>query len=261
MRMENAKNRLRSRAPKNDTARATTTSRIAAPTLIAVLTAAAFIVVVNVFQRSDPGIASVEAATSATLVAAPPAPPLDTTNASLQHVPTVAAAPMRTPDTSVMSRRVVESPHTTVVEPVQHPDAIPHATAIRHANPRLPADSAPIAKVAAPADFTPTAKPAPLAEPLTSATVINGGPVTISGCLQIGGDSFWLTDTTGANAPTSRSWKSGFLKKHAESVQVVAATEALQLSNYVAQRVTATGTLANRTMRARSLERAAGSCH
>ena len=75
-----------------------------------------------------------------------------------------------------------------------------------------------------------------------------------------GDDSFWLTDTSGANAPKSRSWKSGFLKKHAGSVQVVAATKALQLSNYVAQRVTATGTLANRTMQAHSLERVAGSC-
>jgi hypothetical protein len=41
----------------------------------------------------------------------------------------------------------------------------------------------------------------------------------------------------------------------------VDATNALQLSNYVAQRVTATGTLANRTMQARSLERVSGSCH
>jgi hypothetical protein len=160
-----------------------------------------------------------------------------------------------------MSTQVVESPHTMAVEPAQHPDAVPHASAIRHANPRLPADSAPIAKLAAPADSAPNAKPTPHADPLTGAEVMNEGAVTISGCLQTGNDSFWLTDTSGANAPKSRSWKSGFLKKHAESVQVVAASRALQLSEYVAQRVTATGTLANRTMQARSMERIAGSCH
>jgi hypothetical protein len=95
---------------------------------------------------------------------------------------------------------------------------------------------------------------------VTGADVTNEEAVTISGCLQARDDSFWLKDTSGTNAPKSRSWKSGFLKKHAESVQIVDATRALQLSNYVAQRVTATGTLANRTMQAHSLERVAGSC-
>jgi len=90
---------------------------------------------------------------------------------------------------------------------------------------------------------------------------MNEDAVTISGCLQARDGSFWLKDASGTNAPKARSWKSGFLKKHAEPVQIVDATKALQLSNYVAQRVTATGTLANRTMQARSLERVAGSCN
>jgi hypothetical protein len=96
---------------------------------------------------------------------------------------------------------------------------------------------------------------------MTSADVKNSGAVTISGCLQAGDDSFWLKDTSGADAPKSRSWKSGFLRKRSGSVPVVDATDALQLSNYVGQRVTATGTLANRTLQARSLERVAASCN
>ena len=90
---------------------------------------------------------------------------------------------------------------------------------------------------------------------------MNDEAVTISGCLQARDGSFWLKDASGTNAPKSRSWKSGFLKKHAEPVQIVDATKALQLSNYVAHRVIATGTLANRTMHASSVEPIAASCH
>lgn len=272
VRVKNAKNRLRSDSPTNDAARKTTRARDAvaggspslragALALIVIFAAATLIGVPGLFQRSDPGIASVEAATSATQEA-PPAPPLDTTKAPQAHVPTAAAAPTRTAGTSAaMSTRVVESPHTAAVGPVQYVDAIPNANAIRHASPRLPADSSSIPKLAAPAGSTASAKPTPHADPLTSADIVNDEAVTISGCLQTGDDSFWLRDTSGANAPKSRSWKSGFLKKHAESVHVIAASRVLQLSNYVAQRVTVTGTLANRTMQVRSLERVAGSCH
>jgi hypothetical protein len=84
---------------------------------------------------------------------------------------------------------------------------------------------------------------------------------TISGCLQGGDDSFWLKDTDGADAPRARSWKSGFLMKHSASIQIVDGADALNLSKYVGQRVTATGTLANRTMHARSLHRVAASCN
>ena len=251
MRVKNAKNRLRSRSQKKDAPRETARPRIAAPALIGILTAAALVVVINVFQRSDSGIASVEAATGALPQIALPARSLDTTKAPPANVPTAAAARTRTPDTIATSGNVVESPRMTPVETTQHPDAMPHASDVRHANPRLPADSASIAKLSAPADPPPNA----------SATVMNAGAVTISGCLQAGDASFWLTDTSGADAPKARSWKSGFLKKRGESIQIVAAAKALQLSSYVAQRVTATGTLANRTMQARSLERVAGSCH
>jgi len=98
-------------------------------------------------------------------------------------------------------------------------------------------------------------------EPMTGTDTRNAtAAVTISGCLQGGDDSFWLKETDGADAPRARSWKSGFLMKHSASIQVVDGADALNLSKYVGQRVAATGTLANRTMQARSLRRVAASC-
>jgi hypothetical protein len=84
--------------------------------------------------------------------------------------------------------------------------------------------------------------------------------VTITGCVQRDGKTFWLQDTSGADAPQSRSWKSGFLKKRPSRIELVDAANTLRLSSHVGQRVAATGVLANRELRARSLRSAAGRC-
>jgi cytoskeletal protein RodZ len=93
----------------------------------------------------------------------------------------------------------------------------------------------------------------------TKADVSDSAPLTISGCLQADGQSFWLKDTSGMDAPRSRSWRSGFLRKRSVSVDVVPASNTLKLTNYVGQRVEATGTLLDREMRVRSL-RSLGDC-
>jgi hypothetical protein len=129
-------------------------------------------------------------------------------------------------------------------------DSAPRAAATAHA-----------ASTPLPAVSKPNVEPKAHAEPTTPADIKNEGAVTIGGCLQAGDGSFWLKDTSGEDAPKSRSWKSGFLKKRTGSVQIAGATDALQLSNYVGQRVTATGTFANRTLQARSVERVAASCN
>jgi hypothetical protein len=97
--------------------------------------------------------------------------------------------------------------------------------------------------------------------PTPDAAAQNATLVTIQGCLQAGNEGFWLKDTSGADAPASRSWKSGFLRKRSASVEVVDATESLRLANYLGQRVAATGPLTNRLLRVRSLHRVAGSCN
>ena len=84
--------------------------------------------------------------------------------------------------------------------------------------------------------------------------------VTITGCVANDEETFWLKDTSGADAPKARNWKSGFLKKRPAPIALLDSTHALKLPNYVGQRVAATGTLVNREMRAHSLQRVATSC-
>ena len=59
----------------------------------------------------------------------------------------------------------------------------------------------------------------------------------------------------GEDAPKSRSWKSGFLKKRATSIEVVDSANRLGLPTHVGQRVTVTGVLLNKEMRARAVQR------
>ena len=85
-------------------------------------------------------------------------------------------------------------------------------------------------------------------------------PVTIAGCLERDDETFRLKDTSGADAPRSRSWKSAFLKKGSAPVEVVDASKRLKLTNHVGQRVSVTGTLSDGEMQIRSLRRIAASC-
>ena len=97
-------------------------------------------------------------------------------------------------------------------------------------------------------------------EPASNAGSLTATAVTITGCVANDEETFWLKDTSGADAPKSRNWKSGFLKKRPASIALLDATHALKLPNYVGQRVAATGTLVNREMRAHSLQRVGSSC-
>jgi hypothetical protein len=85
-------------------------------------------------------------------------------------------------------------------------------------------------------------------------------PVTVTGCLERDGDGFRLKDTSGAEAPRSRSWKSGFLKKGNAAIDVVDAAHTLKLTEQTGRRVSVTGTLVDKEMRARSLRRVGSSC-
>jgi hypothetical protein len=84
--------------------------------------------------------------------------------------------------------------------------------------------------------------------------------VTIAGCLAQDGDSFRLKDTSGADAPKSRSWKTAFLHKGPASLEVVDSSHHLKLTNHVGERVSVTGTMMDGEMQVRSLRRVATSC-
>jgi len=84
--------------------------------------------------------------------------------------------------------------------------------------------------------------------------------VTITGCLERSDETFRLTDTSGEDAPTSRSWKSGFLKKRKARLEVVDSVKRLNLASHVGERVSVTGTLVEKEIHAGSLQRLAASC-
>ena len=109
------------------------------------------------------------------------------------------------------------------------------------------------------ADATSTRMPDP--EPAAKALEPKASPVTITGCLEAADETFRLRDTSGVDAPKSRSWKSGFLKKGSASIEVVDPANRWQLPNHVGQRVSVTGMLVDREMQVRSLKRVAASCN
>lgn len=128
---------------------------------------------------------------------------------------------------------------------------------------KIPAAATP-AKAAASETTTPPVETsdAPIAaEPAPIPSVEETAPVTMAGCLEADEATFRLRDATGTNAPKSRSWKTGFLRRRAASIQVIDTANRGDLSNHVGEWVAVTGTLVDRAMHVQSLERVAGSCN
>jgi hypothetical protein len=84
--------------------------------------------------------------------------------------------------------------------------------------------------------------------------------VTVSGCLERDDDVFRLTETGGAQAPKERNWKTGFVRKRNSDLQIVDASKRLKLKDHVGHRVSVTGSVADREMRASSMRHLAASC-
>lgn len=100
---------------------------------------------------------------------------------------------------------------------------------------------------------------APAAAPVARAVLQESTAATVTGCLEDEDGTFRLKETAGADAPKSRSWKSGFLRKSSKSIWVVdAANNGLNLPTHVGQRVSLTGMIADGEMQVRSLQRVAG---
>ena len=129
-------------------------------------------------------------------------------------------------------------------------------------------DAARVETVAA--DSTVKAKPGaasaktastPANAPATTATSgsTSAKPITVVGCLERTDEGFRLKETSGADAPKARSWKSGFLKKSSSSLDVVDTSRTLQLATHVGRRVSVTGTVDDRELLARSI-RTVGAC-
>ncbi len=83
--------------------------------------------------------------------------------------------------------------------------------------------------------------------------------VMLEGCLEQNGEAFRLKNTTGEDAPKSRSWKSGFLKKATRPVDIVDWNN--RLKNHIGERIAVSGMFVDGEMRVRTLRRVAASCN
>jgi hypothetical protein len=135
----------------------------------------------------------------------------------------------------------------------------------RATEPRNPASSASLAAD----DYVPRADPpaTPVPDPLpavpSSTPATNLSSTTITGCLEIStdGNDFRLADIEGPDAPKSRSWRTGFLKKRTAPVALVGPPDPLALKKSVGKRVSATGLLTNRELQVHSLRVVSPSCN
>jgi len=126
-----------------------------------------------------------------------------------------------------------------------------------------------VAKAKTAVEKTTTTQPEPMTASVISAVepqratevaAATEAATTITGCLERDDEgTFRLTDASGADAPTARSWKSGFLKKRPAHIEVADAVGTLNLRSHIGRRVAADGLLVDRELRVRSV-RLVGPC-
>jgi len=166
---------------------------------------------------------------------AQPLPSGTTPRASVStSITAVSPAPVSKPATKTLAPK----PHAN--RPVESPKA-----------------SGTVAAAATPAEPAPARNAA-----AASAAIAGPAPVTITGCLEMSVDEmeFRLTDTEGAQAPRSRSWRTGFLKKHSSSIALVELADAHALQAQVGKRVAATGVLSSGSLKLSALRAVSPHC-
>jgi hypothetical protein len=187
--------------------------------------------------------------------------PADSVGPSRQPVAR-SAAPIATPvaASATVAPRAVTAPSKKALVPKPEKNRIAESTK----------SAAPMATVTRVADIAfkdDTATRLPGSDAIAPASVSNGTvgatPVTITGCLEISvnQDEFRLTDTEGADAPRSRSWRTGFLKKGSAPVALVEPPDRLALQTRVGQRVAATGLLTSHDLKVSALRVVGRTCN
>jgi hypothetical protein len=166
------------------------------------------------------------------------------------QVPVAQAAAINQRGAEKIDDRKVR-PVVNTASPLEEPRSVKGAIA------ELPLADAPVAASTTKAPAEPEAT-APSTAPNVPADVRTSRATEISGCLEFDDGTFRLRDTTGADLPTARSWKSGFLRKRPSTIEVVDA-QTPRLQKFVGQRVAATGTLVDRQMQVHSMK-ALGVC-
>lgn len=171
----------------------------------------------------------------------------------ISPAPAPRAAPVAV---AVVAPRAVSEPSKK--QPVQKPVMNLIAESAKSA--------APVAAAAAIADAVEnedSANKLPVSEPMPASPApaaastgsVAPSPVTITGCLEVSTDedAFRLTDAEGVDAPKSRSWRTGFLRKRSAHIALVAPPDRLVLKTNIGKRVAATGLLTGRELTVNSL--------
>jgi len=182
------------------------------------------------------------------------------------------AQPERPPQSSDVALGVEPAASVpTAVRPVIAPPS-PKAGLSKAEKIQIAESATPAAAVAAISEALGTIEPI-TAEPSTASISDEPAPVTpapadpgtttITGCLEGSGNAnqFRLTDTDGVDAPRSRNWRTGFLKKHSTSVTLVEPADPYALQAHVGQRVAATGLLTSRELRMTSVRMISPRCN
>jgi hypothetical protein len=147
---------------------------------------------------------------------------------------------------------------------VERDHVLPVAMTVEHDTPRpVEATKTVVARPPAPVKpdpMTPTVVNAVEPQPQAAPAAASVATTTITGCLERDDEgAFRLTDASGADAPTARSWKSGFLKKRPAHIELADAVGTLNLRNHIGRRVAVNGALVDRELRAGSV-RVVGPC-
>jgi hypothetical protein len=203
---------------------------------VGVIAVIATVVLVASRQPTPEAPSTVVAATMTAQPSPSPSPAKARVQSPVQVEPPPAVKPVKAP--------ALPAPPTQMVS-LDQPRRAPAASIVRTVDVK-PAPEAPASYA--------TAEPAmtvPAAAPAT--------PDRVTGCLESDGGTFRLTDTSGEDAPKSRSWRWGLMRKRSVPVVLTDAAHTLNLPRHVGQRVTAAGTLVDREMQARSLK-SLGSC-
>ena len=179
------------------------------------------------------------------------------------------------------NRQTAQLSEPAISNDVLLPEAEPVSAPVERQAPARPSAPAPVLRTVS-YSYTPTAAPVVETKSVSVEPVVEREPVrepiaetkaglqpepaetqavaaTIAGCLAQDAGRFVLKNVSGDDAPKTRSWKSGFLRKRSQTVELIDQAGTKRLAPYVGQRIETTGVLEEREMRVKSL-RVQGAC-